>query len=212
MAIVKVTVSGRSGVASWLNANAAEYFVSVTYSSQNYTLTAKDLNNRTVFTLNSTGINIYKSASVYDSMSFSTESSGDYTIVKCGGGILIMTSGTHTNVAHIIITKTNDGTVAVIAGGASARANALTQNIRAAAWGDAEDATKTLTFTPSAQNQTRLIEFMTYAAPDTVRYTPTAFYMPVGENYDVSYGKFTVDGRVYITNGYWAIEDTEVAA
>lgn len=206
MSIIKQTVSGRSSVASWLNTvGYPDYFSTVTYSD--YTVTAKNADNKVIFEWDSGGIKVHKSDSVYDTISFGTESSGDYTCVKCDGGILIMTSGTHTNFANILITKTNNGVVAVIAGGAATRVAALTTNILSAARGDAEDVTKLRSYTPSAENQTQFIMFPTYAKPDTQSYTPNAYFMNTGQYYDLSYGKFMAGGVIFITNGYWAIKD-----
>lgn len=205
MAIEKIIVSGRANVASWLNANASDFFASVTMDG--YALVARDTQNNVVLNWDSSQVTIYKSTAVSDSLTVDTSMNGKYTIAKCSGGILIISGTSNTHHLNFIITKTNNDVTAVIAGGHSNLVTALTNGICAAAWGDAEDATKTCTFYPSAQNQTQFASFTTYAKPDTTSYTPNAFYMPVGEYYDWSYGKFTAGGDTYITNGYWAIKD-----
>lgn len=205
MAIEKIIVSGRANVASWLNANASDFFASVTMDG--YTLVARDTQNNVVLNWDSSQVTIYKSTAVSDSLTVDTSMNGKYTIAKCSGGILIISGANNTHHLNFIITKTNNDVTAVIAGGNSNFVTALTQNIIAAAWGDAEDATKTRTFYPSAQNQTQFVSFTTYAKPDTVSYTPKAFYLPDGQYYDLEYGKIIVNGKLYITNGYWAILD-----
>ena len=205
MAIEKIIVSGRANVASWLNANATEYFAS--YTMNGNTMIAKDAQNNVRLEWDGSNVKIYKSATVFDTKSADTATAGTYTISKCNGGIMVIAGSESSHDMSFIITKTNNDVTAVIVGSASNHVNALTNSICAAAWGDAEDATKTRTFYPSAENQTQFVSFTTYAKPDTISYTPNAFYMPVGEYYDWSYGKFTAGGDTYITNGYWAIKD-----
>jgi hypothetical protein len=206
MSIQKIIVSGRANVASWLSANATEYFAS--YTMDGNTMIAKDAQNNVMLEWDGSNVKIYKSATVFDTKAADTASAGTYTISKCNGGIMVIAGSESSNEMSLILTKTNNDVTAVIVGsGSSNRANALTNSICAAAWGDAEDATKTRWFYTSAENQTQFVSFTTYAKPDTISYTPNAFYMPVGEYYDWSYGKFTAGGDTYITNGYWAIKD-----
>lgn len=206
MAIEKIIVSGRANVASWLNANATEYFAS--YTMDGNKMIAKDAQNNVMLEWDGSNVKIYKSATVFDTKAADTSSTGTYTISKCSGGIMVIAGSESVNEMSLILTKTNNDVTAVIVGsGTGNRENALTRDICAAAWGDAEDATKTRTFYPSAQNQTQFASFTTYSKPDTVSYTPKAFYLPAGQYYDLEYGKFIANGKLYITNGYWAIID-----
>ena len=205
MAIEKIIVSGRANVASWLNANATEYFAS--YTMDGNTMIAKDAQNNVRLEWDGSNVKIYKSATVFDTKTADTASAGTYTIAKCNGGIMVIAGSESSNEMSLILTKTNNDVTAVIVGSSSNHVNALTNSIYAAAWGDAEDSTKTRTFVPSAQNQTQFVSFTTYSKPDTVSYTPKAFYLPDGQYYDLEYGKFIVNGKLYITNGYWAIID-----
>ena len=206
MAIEKIIVSGRANVASWLNANATEYFAS--YTMDGNTMIAKDAQNNVMLEWDGSNVKIYKSATVFDTKTADTASAGTYTIAKCNGGIMVIAGSESSHEMSLILTKTNNDVTAVIVGsGTSNRKNALTNSICAAAWGDAEDATKTRWFDTSAENQTQFVSFTTYAKPDTTSYTPKAFYLPDGQYYDLEYGKFIVNGKLYITNGYWAIED-----
>ena len=206
MAIEKIIVSGRANVASWLNANATEYFAS--YTMDGNTMIAKDAQNNVMLEWDGSNVKIYKSATVFDTKAADTASAGTYTISKCNGGIMVIAGSESSHEMSLILTKTNNDVTAVIVGsGTSNRVSALTNGIGVAAWGDAEDATKTRTFYPSAQNQTQFVSFTTYAKPDTVSYTPKAFYLPNGQYYSLEYGKIIVNGDTYITNGYWAIID-----
>ena len=205
MAIEKIIVSGRANVASWLNANATEYFAS--YTMDGNTMIAKDAQNNVMLVWDGSNVKIYKSETVFDTKAADTASAGTYTISKCNGGIMVIAGSESSHDMSFILTKTNNDVTAVIVGSASNHVTALTNSVYAAAWGDAEDATKTRTFYPSAQNQTQFVSFTTYSKPDTVSYTPKAFYLPDGQYYDLEYGKFIVNGKLYITNGYWAIED-----
>lgn len=205
MAIEKIIVSGRANVASWLNANATEYFAS--YTMDGNTMIAKDAQNNVMLEWGGDDVKIYKSATVFDTKRADTTTAGTYTIAKCNGGIMVIAGSESSHDMSFILTKTNNDVTAVIVGSSSNRVNAMTNGICAAAWGDAEDATKTRTFTPSAENQTQFVSFTTYAKPDTVSYTPKAFYLPDGQYYSLEYGKIIVNGDTYITNGYWAIKD-----
>ena len=206
MAIEKIIVSWRANVASWLNANATEYFAS--YTMDGNKMIAKDAQNNVRLEWDGDNVKIYKSATVFDTRTANTATAGTYTIAKCNGGIMIIAGSESSHEMSLILTKTNNDVTAVIVGsGTSNRENALTIDICAAAWGDAEDATKTRRFYPSAENQTQFVSFTTYAKPDTTSYTPNAFYLPDGQYYSLEYGKIIVNGKIYITNGYWAILD-----
>ena len=212
MAISRSSVNGRSGVASWLNANATEYFASVTYSSSGYQITAKDSNNNTLFTWTGSGVTVYKSASASDYRSFDTASTGTFICAKCGGGILVYpdpaSSQAHAHKGGVIITKNNDGKTVIIAGGgSSALATSCTSGVVSAAWGDQTDATKTISYTPTSQNQTQFVPFTTYAVADSVSYTPNAFFLPTTQYASIGYGKISGGNNTYITNGYWALKD-----
>lgn len=213
MAIAKTTVTGFAALAAWLTANACPaYFAQITTSAtqgqENLRMLDTDGNVR--FNLVLRGAYIFKSANVNEeilwtnyAMSYSSQT---FTCAKCGGGIIVMTNYSN-GVVCFIITKTKDNETAVICSAHGAYGTVLAQNVHAVAWGDETDASKLLTFTASSQNQTQLVPFTTYAKAGTVRYTPNAFYVPVGEYYSIGYGKFSDGTFTYITNGYWAIKD-----
>jgi hypothetical protein len=76
------------------------------------------------------------------------------------------------------------------------------------ALGDSTTMSTTTTFTPESGNQTNFCTFCTNADITDVSYTPKAFYLHMHSSYNSGIGKFLSGGKVYITNGYWAI-DTE---
>lgn len=212
MAIETTTLQSMQALADWLSANACpDYFASAEY--ENSVITCKDADGNTVFeyqvTVSQCPINVYKTASQYDTITATCTPSEitPATAAKCGGGLMISIYTSSYGNLFLLITKTNNGVTAIIAGFSADAAAAKSSGVIAAAWGDMADATKTLTFTPSAQNQTQLVPFTTYAKSDAVSYTPHAFYMPVSENYDMQTGKFTDGSVTYITNGHWAVED-----
>ena len=213
MAITKSTVTYLNGVTSWLQSNAVPtYFASVVYDGTK--IICKDANNNTLLSLNYSSATIYKNESGYDdkSLNFSSDIRATYICVKCGGGILIFpdpdSPAAHSNKGGIIITKTNNGKVAVIAGGDNASLAASCSNgVVSAAWGDDASATKTITYTPASQNQTQLVPFSTYAPANSVSYTTNAFFLLTTQYSSIVYGEVENNGAKYITNGYWAIKD-----
>lgn len=212
--IIKDNVISNSAIATWMAANAVpDYFASVTYS--NYIMECKDADSNVLFRLNGAStLDLRKAANSQESISINGNTqptqTNPGTVVKCGGGIMVIVDNGGYRM-YWLITKNQDGKTVVIANASSnsttSKESLLTSNIHAVAWGDVTTAEKKITYTKSEQNQTLLVPFTTYTKPDTVSYTPNAFYMPVGEYYSVNYAKFTADNAVYITNGYWAIKD-----
>ena len=72
MSIQKITVSGRANVASWLNANATEYFAS--YTMDGNTMIARDAQNNVMLEWDGSNVKIYKSATVFDTKTADTAS------------------------------------------------------------------------------------------------------------------------------------------
>lgn len=214
MAITKSTFTTIQQLADWLSANAVpEYCASVyldTTDTGTFGIYLRDENDDNLFRIGWNtngngfgGFTLYKTAG---GSSVGNFPSSVYAITpngiaaKCGGGILIQITST----IQCIITKTNNNKFAAIT---SACNPASITTLFSVALGDASDDNKTIQFHTSPQNQTQLISFTTYAQAETVSYTPNAFYMPVGEYYNLDYGKFEAGGSTYITNGFWAIKD-----
>jgi hypothetical protein len=212
MAISRTNVNDLHELADWLSAYAVPaYFASVEYSSN--CITCKDADGHTRMTYSPDQFAIYKRTGVSELFTLNgfQYPSVSYPAVaaSCGGGLMVIVARVSPAAyLDIIITRTDSGETAVIVGSSSqSRDSALRSGIHAVSWGDAYDTLKTLTFSASAQNQTQLVPFTTYAEYSRISYTPNAFYMPVGEYYSLTYGKFNAGDDTYITNGYWAIKD-----
>ena len=149
----------------------------------------------------------YKDASHYDEKSCNLSTDGVFDCIKCSGGIMIIFGSGNTNSGGIIITKNNNGKTAIVIGASSSVSAACTTGVNSAAWGDATDATKTISFSSASQNQTQFVPFTTYAVADATSYTPKAYYLPTTQYASIGYGKISDGVNNYITNGYWAIKD-----
>ena len=211
--ILKKTFIPYQQIADWLSENAVpDYFASVSYA--NDTIDCKDSENHIVFSFGSSQLSFRKSGSSTETMSNGTSPSATYpaSVGKCANGILIFIDRDSPGVS-ILITKNNNGEVAAVFtyyGGPSYRINLYTSGIHVCAVGDyggsAADI-RTLSFYTSEKNQTQLVQFNTTPPEGTISYTPKAYYMPASQVYDIYFGKFFANGKWYLTNGYWAIED-----
>jgi hypothetical protein len=122
----------------------------------------------------------------------------------CANGALIRCGASSTQ-SDFIITKTNNNKTAFVY--FQGNVTQLTRNnFRVVAWGDTTPDT-TRSYTATEANQTQFVPFCTDAALGDVSYTPNAFYIPVGQHFNMGIGKLTMDGVDYLTNGYWAIKD-----
>jgi hypothetical protein len=139
-------------------------------------------------------------------------------VIGCDNGFIIQCSvtwrPTSANIAKpfaALFSKTNNSKVAIIfpSNLQNGQANdEYTKQLNHVAFGDSATMSTTTTFTPESGNQTNFCTFCTNADITDVSYTPKAFYLPMHSAYNSGIGKFLSGGKVYITNGYWAI-DTE---
>ena len=85
--------------------------------------------------------------------------------------------------------------------------------IMVCAFGDNPNYNMKQTFITSSQNQIQLVPFVKYPSGEDLNYTPSTYYIPVGNLY--SYGsefesnfiRFTCNEVSYISNGFWAIRE-----
>lgn len=215
MAIARAQVTGFQALASWLSENATAFFSSVTYASNNITATDKDGN--TAFALmyndNYPLIRAYRSASSYiDSEYIVGAFNATFNLIMCDNGIIIDFSYYFNGNCKgaILIAKTNNDKLAIIfsRGGSGVTTDYVYKQLQHVALGDSTTMSTKTTFTPESGNQTNFCTFCTNADITDVSYTPKAFYLPMHSAYNSGIGKFLSGGKVYITNGYWAI-DTE---
>ena len=137
-------------------------------------------------------------------------------VYECDGGVLIQMSCGTSYAYEFMFTKTNNNETAIIlamteSAGSVPDANKYT-DVESIAWGDNELSDKKVSFIKQEQDQTKLVPFTTYAKVNTRSYTPTAFYAPVGQFYDLKKGTVMYDDKYYVTNGFWYIEDKLVDA
>lgn len=212
MAIKRANISGLDNLATWLNANCAGLFGSVTYSSSKLTATDKD--SHTILEITAASCKAYRAASSYIESNMASSGFGTTDVIACDNGVILKTSYTY-NISRsfgVLIAKTNnDNRLAVIfsAGGTdSTDANYAYTALKHVAWGDSTSITPTTTtFAPEAGQQTILCPWGTNPDTGQTSYTPKAFYLPTGQNYSQGIGKFILGADTYITNGYWAIKD-----
>lgn len=213
--ILKKTFISAQDIATWLSENAVpDYFASVSYTDG--AVDCKDSENHIVFSFSSTQMSFRKSGSSTEAISNGVAVSSTYpaSIGKCANGILILMDRESPTVS-ILITKTNNGEVAAVFSyysGSNYRKKVHTENLHVCAVGDYGGSVvdqRTLGFYVSDKNQTQLNYFTTTPVEGVISYTPKAFYMPCSQVYDIYFGKFFANGKWYLTNGYWAIEDEE---
>lgn len=216
MSITRAQVSGLSELATWLNDNCTAFFNSVTYESD--VLTATDKNDSVVMeicgTQNSGYLRAYRSESSYISASmYQNAFGGTINVIKCDNGIIIDATY-YQNIGRkfgVLISPSNNDELAIIfsyGGTDTSGDNYLYNKLQHVALGDSTTMSTTTTFTPESGQQTNFCTFCTNADITDVSYTPKAFYLPMHSAYNSGIGKFLSGGKVYITNGYWAI-DTE---
>lgn len=216
MSITRAQVNGVEALAAWLNENAADFFSSVTY--ENDVLTATDKNDYIVMeicnTSNAGYLRAYRSESGYISANMYQDAfSGTIDIIKCDNGIIIDTKYRYNTDRKfgVLISPTNNDELAIIfsyGGTTTTSSNYLYTQLQHVAFGDSATMSTTTTFTPESGQQTNFCKFCTNADITDVSYTPKAFYLSMHSTYNSGIGKFLSGGKVYITNGYWAI-DTE---
>ena len=221
MAITRAQVATVEALAEWLQENAVpSIFNSVTFSDS--VLTATDADNNVVLQINGgTGTSntayfrAFRGSENYLELKGNRLPRDGYIqIIGCDNGVIIDSNMTDSSGYNrrfaALFTKTNSGKTAIIFPSAlSATSNAqYTTALNHVAFGYSETIATTPTFTPEAGQQTNFCTFCTNADIEDVSYTPKAFYLPMHSAYNSEIGKFLSGGKVYITNGYWAI-DTE---
>lgn len=217
MAITRAQVTTLEQLAAWMQENAVpNIFKSVSYDSSSQTITATDDSDNLVLSFDTGNFKAYRAEN--NAIEFS---SGGYGIINngypaqiigCDNGFMLVTRyGVNgANRFAALFAKTNNGEPAIIFNRyGSATDNQIFYNgVKHVAFGDSPTMSTTTTFTPESGQQTNFCTFCTNADITDVSYTPKAFYLPMHSAYNSGIGKFLSGEKVYITNGYWAI-DTE---
>ena len=197
-------------------------FKSVTYS--NSILTATDADDAVVLSIKgaqngSDYLRAYRAENNYLEIAFAEfpNHNNKIEVIGCDNGFIIdcivfYTSNYYTWKFCALFTKTNNEKVAIIFPStlSATASSSYTTALNHVAFGDNATTSTTTTFTPESCNQTNFCTFMTNADITDVSFTPKAFYLSAHSAYNSGIGKFLSGGKVYITNGYWAI-DTEQA-
>ena len=224
MAITRAQVTTIQELAAWMQENAVpNIFKSVTIDNNNNITATDDEDNVCLYIKNGYGgyFRAYSGESSYASigMQYVVSRSAASDVIGCDNGFMV--SGKVEDSSYnqkdfaFLCAKTNNGKPAIIFQSDLSRsgANVYTQTIHHIAFGDTTSTAlfTTTTFTPEAAQQTIMCGFGTNADITDVSYTPKAFYMPMHSAYNQGIGKFLCGGKVYITNGYWAIDSEEDA-
>ena len=209
MAISKVFINkDRQALTDFLNASGL--FGEVTLSNSN--INCYDADNNLLAVITIPAVTLYWNETDSFTITLGNQNGVDYAYACANGVMLSVKTGNYW--AYIMISKTNNDRVAFIVSYTSGNgASDLTPvtKLFAVAWGDQGGPTVSndFRFTPNVREQTVLVPFTTYSAYGVLSYTPKAGYFPVSQNYNTGDGRILLDGKSYISNGYWAIRDEE---
>lgn len=205
MAISKTYLGGDlSSVSSFLD--STDLFSSVEFA--NGTITCKNNDDTTVLTI--TKPDDY-------TWTFTVSLAGSHTWektysshglnygYKCGNGVfLVLNYSSQDNKYSIIITKNNNSNVSFVFPDSFDYRN----KVYCLTYTDAYPVTY-YNVACSVAGQTVLSPFITNAGDNESSYMPYAFYIPFGEYVGRGYAKFTMNGKMYMTDGYWAVRDSD---
>lgn len=125
---------------------------------------------------------------------------------KCANSaFLVLNYQSQDNKYSVMITKNNDDKVSFVFPDSYENRN----RVYSLTYADTYPVTY-YTVSPSVAEQTVLSPFITNAPAGTASYTPDAFYMPFGAYVGRGYAKFVMNGKMYLTDGNWAISDGQV--
>ena len=148
------------------------------------------------------------SAYINATTAFSQSSSGYAVqdVTYCDNGAIIRHRAGTADAWMMLAKTNNDGVMVIMSPEPTAT------SFCAICWGDTSlPSTWTdISFTAQARNVSQLVPFVSRPPLDNPCYTPNAFYIPFGQNYNLGTGGILVDadtGDRYISNGYWAILD-----
>lgn len=200
---------------SYLDTMVPEYFNSVIKTST--VITCKDSDENTILTIAQTNLSEWVWTAFANAenniVSGSNAPMRVYAAFKCTNGILFQlgnmdsTGFQHKN--SVIISKTNKGKTGIIFSDYASNNSTIahTEYVNICVWGDVVPLQKRVDFGAglSDSHQTVMFPFTTHCSFEDISYFPNAFFIPVRQyNYT---GKITIDGKIYLTNGYWAIKD-----
>lgn len=205
MAISKTYLGGDlSSVSSFLD--STDLFSSVEFA--NGTITCKNNDDTTVLTITKPDNYTFTfTVSLTGSHTWEKtyESHGLNYGYKCANGaFLVLNYLSQENKYSVMITKNNDGKVSFVFPDSYSNRT----YVCCLTYSDTFPVTY-YTVAQSVAEQTVLSPFITNAPAGATSYTPGAFYIPFGEYVGRGYAKFTMNGKMYMTDGYWAVRDSD---
>lgn len=109
----------------------------------------------------------------------------------------------------IILTKTSLDKYAVVSNGNNGfQENA---NVKAVSGSDTDESSlNVFGFTQATRTYTTMVPFTTETGNGDASYMPGAFYMPFSSVPAGDYTRVVLNGKVYLTDGYWAVLDEDL--
>ena len=154
-------------------------------------------------------ITVYASETTSISLSNSEAINKITYAAACSHGCLLTFASGSNGRMEVLITKSNNNITTIVF--RKGLDGGQLSGFYCVAWGDI-DPISYLSVTPiTTAQQTQIVPFVSNAPYGTISYTPDAFYIPVGQYYNMGIGQMTLNGNIYLTNGYWAIKDGAVS-
>lgn len=214
MAIIKthLNTSDLSILRGWMNQYLVpNYFESIIISSG--VINCYDADGHTVLTIgpwsSDNFVKVYYDTENYSYFSNNIGMTSVTYASSCSHGCLLSFGNSGSGHMEILITKTNNNITSIVVSKGSTGLDL--NSMYCIAWGDVQPISS-LSVTPiKTAQQTQIVPFVSNAPYGTISYTPDAFYIPVGQYYNMGIGQMTLNGNIYLTNGYWAIKDGAVS-
>ena len=131
----------------------------------------------------------------------------DYVWITATSAVLDLRDSS--NHLPVILTTTSLNKYAVVSNGNNGfQENA---NIKAVSGSDTDASSlNVFSFTRATRTFTTMVPFPTETGNGDASYTPGAFYMPFSSVAAGDYTRVVLNGKVYLTDGYWAVLDEDL--
>lgn len=181
-----------------------------TVTKDGTTLTCTDDDDNTVLTIqNTSGSNFQFTAYAKDSATITpsvyqlSANNVNYGYKTGGGGALYMQTG-QGGFITVLLTKNNQDKITIMLPGTSTGP----KTVYVVTYNDVAPFTSYVLGNVGAQRtQTVLVPLLTNAQEGTVSYTPKAFWCPFSEYYERGALQFVMGGKVYLSTGFFVLED-----
>ena len=217
MAITRYsTNSDMSAIKAALDASGLFGAISV----EGRVLTIHDGNDNAVITI--TQGDYYSTGDMYTIAITDAGGTFTYTTIAGGNADYVWTTATSAMIllgdrndtskyAPVILTKTNNDKYAVIANGNNSYSK--TTDVLPVSESDGGTSTGQLNlfnFTQTTRTYSVMVPFTTETGSGTASYTPGAFYLPFTSVATGEFIRIVLNGKVYLTDGIWAILDEDL--